>query len=297
MFAVDRLERLDGRTVGDPSATLARWTAEFGAVPALFVGRRRDAVRSGDCTARPRARVITRHPHARRRRSDASRSHAPPKPSAPAGMQPLYVRRPDAEIAREARVTPIDDRARHRPSRPMQIDDILAIEEASFTNPWTREMYLAELENRGVSFCLPREATTAAMRSASARSGGCSTNCTSTTWPWCRNVGGRVSRSALLTHVLAGGRRGSARSAPRWRCGARTTTARAAVRAVRVHRCRASGRRTTPSRSRTRWSSGGNDLRRADLERLETYAVSVRRHCNTSSVHKEAEHECSSRRS
>lgn len=35
-----------------------------------------------------------------------------------------------------------------------QIDDVLAIEEASFTNPWTREMYLAELENRGVSFCL-----------------------------------------------------------------------------------------------------------------------------------------------
>ena len=38
-------------------------------------------------------------------------------------------------------------------SSPHQIDDVLAIEEASFTNPWTREMYLAELENRGVSFC------------------------------------------------------------------------------------------------------------------------------------------------
>ena len=35
----------------------------------------------------------------------------------------------------------------------VQIDEVLAIEEASFTNPWTREMYLAELENRGVSFC------------------------------------------------------------------------------------------------------------------------------------------------
>ena len=35
-----------------------------------------------------------------------------------------------------------------------EIDDVLAIEEASFTNPWTREMYLAELENHGVSFCL-----------------------------------------------------------------------------------------------------------------------------------------------
>jgi hypothetical protein len=31
-----------------------------------------------------------------------------------------------------------------------QIDQVLAIEEASFSNPWTREMYLAELENPGV---------------------------------------------------------------------------------------------------------------------------------------------------
>ena len=35
---------------------------------------------------------------------------------------------------------------------PSQIDDILAIEEASFTSPWTREMYLAELNNPGVSY-------------------------------------------------------------------------------------------------------------------------------------------------
>jgi ribosomal-protein-alanine N-acetyltransferase len=34
-----------------------------------------------------------------------------------------------------------------------QIDEVLSIEEASFTNPWTREMYLADLANRGVSFC------------------------------------------------------------------------------------------------------------------------------------------------
>jgi [ribosomal protein S18]-alanine N-acetyltransferase len=34
-----------------------------------------------------------------------------------------------------------------------QIDEILTIEQLSFTNPWTREMYLAEFKNRGVSFC------------------------------------------------------------------------------------------------------------------------------------------------
>ena len=38
-------------------------------------------------------------------------------------------------------------------SSPDQIDDVLAVEEASFSNPWTREMYVSELENRGVSFC------------------------------------------------------------------------------------------------------------------------------------------------
>ena len=36
---------------------------------------------------------------------------------------------------------------------PRQIDDVLTIEEASFTNPWSREMYLTELENSGVSYC------------------------------------------------------------------------------------------------------------------------------------------------
>ena len=34
-----------------------------------------------------------------------------------------------------------------------QVDDVLVIEEAAFTSPWTRAMYLAELENHGVSFC------------------------------------------------------------------------------------------------------------------------------------------------
>ncbi len=32
------------------------------------------------------------------------------------------------------------------------IDAVLAVEQASFTNPWTREMYQSELRNEGVSF-------------------------------------------------------------------------------------------------------------------------------------------------
>jgi ribosomal-protein-alanine N-acetyltransferase len=38
-------------------------------------------------------------------------------------------------------------------SSPSDLDAVLAIEHESFTSPWTREMYLAELENVGVSFC------------------------------------------------------------------------------------------------------------------------------------------------
>ena len=38
-------------------------------------------------------------------------------------------------------------------SSPSDLDAVLAIEEASFTSPWTREMYLAEFENVGVSYC------------------------------------------------------------------------------------------------------------------------------------------------
>jgi len=34
-----------------------------------------------------------------------------------------------------------------------EIDAILAIEQESFTNPWTREMYQAELANESVSVC------------------------------------------------------------------------------------------------------------------------------------------------
>jgi ribosomal-protein-alanine N-acetyltransferase len=33
------------------------------------------------------------------------------------------------------------------------LDGVLFVESESFTNPWTREMYLAEFDNRGVSFC------------------------------------------------------------------------------------------------------------------------------------------------
>ena len=70
--------------------------------------------------------------------------------SRPTRVAPLYVRRPDAELAR-------DRRARHAPAPPVRdarasmsrdrrrlqagdIDAVVALEAESFTNPWTRDM-------------------------------------------------------------------------------------------------------------------------------------------------------------
>lgn len=38
-------------------------------------------------------------------------------------------------------------------SSDTDLDAVLSIETESFTSPWTREMYVAELQNVGVSFC------------------------------------------------------------------------------------------------------------------------------------------------
>ena len=39
-----------------------------------------------------------------------------------------------------------------RITSPDELDEILDVERASFSNPWTREMYVAELGNEGVSW-------------------------------------------------------------------------------------------------------------------------------------------------
>jgi len=45
------------------------------------------------------------------------------------------------------------------PMKSDQIDEVMAIEHESFTNPWTREMHLSEQEHRSVAFCyLARDA-------------------------------------------------------------------------------------------------------------------------------------------
>jgi tRNA threonylcarbamoyladenosine biosynthesis protein TsaB len=98
VFAVDRLTELDPPAVGTPASTLSRWCETYG-LPSHVVGD--GAVMYADDLAGralvvpppPLASVIARIAVARARRADTVD---------PAGVQPLYVRRPDAELARDS---------------------------------------------------------------------------------------------------------------------------------------------------------------------------------------------------
>jgi tRNA threonylcarbamoyladenosine biosynthesis protein TsaB len=98
-YDAGQLIELEGAAVGDPAATLQRWR-EQGRSPDVVVGDGAVAFRAAipDQTATfgqlPLAATIARMALARARTGDAVD---------PAGVQPLYVRRPDAEIARDVR--------------------------------------------------------------------------------------------------------------------------------------------------------------------------------------------------
>ena len=99
---VGRLIEVEGARVDDPAATLARWKAAgvIGA-GALFIGD--GAVLYGRTIAEaiPDARVFPAPPLAAIvGRLAAARAAAGEGPH-PAALQPLYVRRPDAEVARD----------------------------------------------------------------------------------------------------------------------------------------------------------------------------------------------------
>jgi tRNA threonylcarbamoyl adenosine modification protein YeaZ/ribosomal-protein-alanine acetyltransferase len=150
LFSPERLSAIDEPTVGSPGVVLARQST-------LDVAIGDGATLYGDVIARssPGALIVAppalagaigRMAIVRARRGESMN---------PDGIQPLYVRRPDAEVAREARLdatAPAEWRI-ERLTSPAEIEGVLAIENASFTNPWTREMYLSELSNQGVSYC------------------------------------------------------------------------------------------------------------------------------------------------
>jgi tRNA threonylcarbamoyl adenosine modification protein YeaZ/ribosomal-protein-alanine acetyltransferase len=151
VFAPERLVVVDEPTVDTPAATLARWRRAIDGRGATFIGdgavhyREAIAAESADSiVVEPTpliAGTIGRIAAIRAARGEAVH---------PAAIRPLYIRRPDAEIDRDKRaaawiIEPL--------SSPSEIEAVVAIENESFTNPWTREMYLAELEKPGMSYC------------------------------------------------------------------------------------------------------------------------------------------------
>ena len=105
LFGLERLAAIEAPSVGDPAETLARWSASLDR-RSVFIGdgavKYRDAIVRGAAGAEiaeppPLAGAIGRIALARAARGDTLD---------PAGIQPLYVRRPDAEIDREKKRSP-----------------------------------------------------------------------------------------------------------------------------------------------------------------------------------------------
>jgi tRNA threonylcarbamoyladenosine biosynthesis protein TsaB len=93
------LESIEEVSVGDPASTLARWTSELDVMPTVFVGDGallyEDEIRRAIVSARiepPPLLAATIGRLAAARASDALD---------PAALRPLYVRKPDAELARD----------------------------------------------------------------------------------------------------------------------------------------------------------------------------------------------------
>jgi tRNA threonylcarbamoyladenosine biosynthesis protein TsaB len=90
----------EGPRVDDPMATLTRWRAA-GFLPAGFIGTGATLYAAGIASIFPSARVAATPALAAALGSLAAARFARGESPHPAALQPLYVRRPDAELARE----------------------------------------------------------------------------------------------------------------------------------------------------------------------------------------------------
>ena len=99
-FSSARLVEIEGPTVGDPAATLARWADRIDDAQVIFAGDGAvlfaDVIRAGwqVVPPPPLAAIIGRMAVARAAKGETID---------PGAMVPLYVRRPDAEILRDKR--------------------------------------------------------------------------------------------------------------------------------------------------------------------------------------------------
>ena len=147
-----------------PAEILARWARE-GTNPKMFAGDGALACRHLIHAAVPDAHIVDPLPPLAPSIARLAETEVQQRgPSSPDGIRPVYIRRPDVELARDrqADLRKADQSAVatvitmnwtiERTLSDRDLDDIVAIEQASFSNPWTREMYLRELQNPDVSF-------------------------------------------------------------------------------------------------------------------------------------------------
>ncbi len=111
-FESDGLIEVEGAAVGDPSATLTRWE-QAGNMPDVLVG---DGAIVYAHAIPPDVSTLEQLPLAGVIGQIAISRAAAGDTVAPAGVQPLYIRRPDAEIARDAAKS--DQTADARISKP-----------------------------------------------------------------------------------------------------------------------------------------------------------------------------------
>ena len=145
---------LDGPSVGKPTETLDRWRVSSQTRPIVLAGEGAVAYAGLIHEAIPDGRLLSEvpmlAPSIARLAEAAAREGAPLLPDI---IRPIYVRRSDAELARDRRqgrkpMTWIIERTLSEGD----LDEIVSLEKASFSNPWTRQMYLRELQNPDVSF-------------------------------------------------------------------------------------------------------------------------------------------------
>ena len=96
-FSHGRVVGVDAASVGDPTAILARWET----VPDVFIGSGARLYLDVIAARAPGTRVLDAPPLAGVLGRVAVECARAGETVAPAGVQPIYVRRPDAEIARE----------------------------------------------------------------------------------------------------------------------------------------------------------------------------------------------------
>lgn len=104
-FDPARLEELDPASVGDPGSVLTRWTRFSAHVPPVFVGDGAVLYAGHIRAVHPDAAVVEPGPLAGaigRLAVGHARNGAAIDPAA---IRPLYIRRPDAEVARDKRAT------------------------------------------------------------------------------------------------------------------------------------------------------------------------------------------------